>query len=117
LAHHAPHTPIEAQTNLIAHYQEKIKTNPHLHHRNAKYAAMIQSLDESVGRVLAKIDELGLAENTIVVFFSDNGGYVNHYKKEIVTDNSPLRSGKGSLYEGGVREPLLIRWPGVTKPG
>jgi arylsulfatase A-like enzyme len=63
----------------------------------------------------AKIEKLGIAENTIVVFFSDNGGYINKFNNKVVTSNYPLRSGKGSLYEGGVRDPLIIRWPGLTK--
>ena len=75
------------------------------------------SLDESVGRVLARLDERGLADNTLVIFLSDNGGHVMPFDDRQVTDNSPLRSGKGSLYEGGVRVPLIIRWPGVTTAG
>jgi arylsulfatase A len=88
-----------------------------MHHQNYEYAAMVHSLDENVGRVLDKIDELGITDNTIVVFFSDNGGYINEFNRKVVTNNYPLRSGKGSLYEGGIREPLIIRRPGVTQPG
>jgi len=66
---------------------------------------------------MARLGELGIADRTVVFFFSDNGGFVNKYETRVVTDNYPLRSGKGSLYEGGVREPLIIRWPGVTQAG
>ena len=117
LAHHAPHTPIEAKTATIKKFEDKIKSNNSAHHRNAAYAAMIQSLDESVGRVLEKIKERGLEEKTIVIFTSDNGGYIGKWKGQVVTDNFPFRSGKGSLYEGGIRVPLIVRWPGVIKSG
>lgn len=72
---------------------------------------MIESLDQNVGRVCHAIDSLGIANNTIVVFFSDNGG------SEPVTDNYPLREGKGAPYEGGTRVPLIIRWPDKVTPG
>ena len=71
----------------------------------------MESVDDSVGRLLAKLDELKLADNTIVIFTSDNGGVTGN------TSNLPLRSGKGSPYEGGDRVPLIVKWPGVTKPG
>jgi arylsulfatase A-like enzyme len=78
---------------------------------NAAYAAMIDSLDQSVGRIRETLDELGIADNTIIMFTSDNGGRVP------TTSNAPLRVGKGSAYEGGVRVPLIIYWPNVTRPG
>lgn len=115
VAHHAVHTPIEAKPDLVEKYKSKLK--PGLHHRNAKYAAMVESLDESVGRILQRLEERGLAEQTIIIFLSDNGGHVVQFEGQQVTDNYPLRSGKGSLYEGGVRVPLIMRWPGIESAG
>ncbi|HPA47829.1 MAG TPA: sulfatase [bacterium] len=114
LAYHTVHTPIEGKPELVEYYKQKIKEG--MRHQHPGYAAMVRSLDENVGRVLAKLDALGIADNTVVILFSDNGGYINKKDGIPVTDNSPLRSGKGCLYEGGIREPLMIRWPGVTRP-
>ncbi len=115
LWYHTVHTPIEGKPEVAGRYAQSIR--PGMRHKNAHYAAMVQSLDENVGRVLAKIDELGLAENTIVVFTSDNGGYINDWQGKPVTSNAPLRSGKGSAYEGGIRVPLMVRSPGLTRAG
>ncbi|MHC4572261.1 MAG: sulfatase/phosphatase domain-containing protein, partial [Planctomycetota bacterium] len=82
---------------------------------NPVYAAMIQSTDESVGRVMDKLEELGVADNTAVIFMSDNGGLSTQPRKS-PTANIPLRAGKGWLYEGGIREPMIIKWPSVVKP-
>ena len=109
------HTPIEAPDEMVDRYAAKIE--PGLDHTNPAYAAMVESLDTNVGRILAKLDALNLADRTVVIFTSDNGGFINKYRGQTVTNNAPLRSGKGSLYEGGVRVPLLIRWPGVTPEG
>lgn len=111
LAHHAPHTPIEAPADLVKHYEQKLK--PELNHTNPKYAAMIHNLDQSVGRILDQLEKQKLADKTIVVFISDNGGQIGNFAGTKITSNAPLRSGKGSLYEGGVRVPLLICGPGI----
>src|SRR5438034_2536130 len=115
MAHHAPHTPIEATAELVDHFQKKLR--PEMKHQNSGYAVMIKSLDDNVSRVLDHLQSRGLADNTIVVFTSDNGGYIGVDRKggftAPCTNNYPLRSGKGSLYEGGVRVPLIISWPGA----
>jgi arylsulfatase A-like enzyme len=123
LPHFGVHSPYEAKPDLVSRFRDKPPADGH---HDPVYAAMIASVDESVGRVVRTLAELGLAENTIVMFTSDNGG-VGGYRREgllsrkqaqgDVTDNSPLRCGKGSLYEGGIRVPLVVRWPGVVKPG
>ena len=82
---------------------------------HAVYAGMVEAMDLAVGKVLAKLDELGLRENTLVIFTSDNGGLST--SEGWPTSNLPLRGGKGWMYEGGIREPLLVRWPAVVKPG
>ena len=115
LAYHTVHTPIEARPEIVERYATKVR--PERQHRNPVYAAMVHSLDENVGRLRSALEELGLAERTIIVFTSDNGGYINENRGRQVTDNHPLRSGKGSLYEGGLRVPLIVRWPGVTPEG
>jgi arylsulfatase A-like enzyme len=115
LSHHAPHTPIEAKAELVARYKAKRRAG--MKHQNAVYAAMVASLDESVGRVMAHLEKRRLAGNTTVVFLSDNGGAVQEWQGEQITNNAPLRSGKGSAYEGGIRIPLLVRSPQWTRPG
>jgi arylsulfatase A-like enzyme len=87
-------------------------------HTNATYAAMFHSLDESVGRIVKKLDELKIADRTVILFTSDNGGLTQRLgKKTNITDNAPLRRGKGAAYEGGVRVPMIAYWPGVTRAG
>lgn len=122
------HTPLMAREDLRKKYEQKRKRlglkakwgregkrKVRLVQEHAVYAGMVEALDQAVGKVLAKLDELGLADNTIVIFTSDNGGLST--SEGHPTSNLPLRAGKGWLYEGGIREPLLVRWPGVVKPG
>ncbi|MCA9041495.1 MAG: sulfatase [Planctomycetaceae bacterium] len=110
LSYHTVHTPIEAREEDVNYFEARMK--PGQKHTNPVYAAMVKSLDENVGRVLRTLEEQQLAKNTIVVFTSDNGGFTLPYGgRPRVTENYPLRSGKGSLYEGGVRVPLMMRSP------
>lgn len=119
LPHFGVHSPFQAKEELIAKFRDKPAAGGH---HDPTYAAMIASVDESVGRIVAKLEELGLEDDTLVIFTSDNGG-VGGYddlgltKKMGVTDNEPLKGGKGTLYEGGVRVPYIFRWQGAVKPG
>jgi arylsulfatase A-like enzyme len=115
-AYNVPHTPIQGREDLVAAFAKKVR--PDTIHNNPTYAAMVASLDQSVGRVLERLDRHGIADNTLVIFTSDNGGLTQRYgKHDGFTENLPLRRGKGSAYEGGVRVPTIVRWPGVTKTG
>ncbi len=115
-AYHTPHTPIQGRDDLVEYFKGKV--NPRSRHKNPTYAAMVKSLDQSVGRILDRLERHDLARNTIVVFTSDNGGLTQRYgKHDGFTENLPLCRGKGSAYEGGVRVPTIIRWPNVTQPG
>ncbi len=110
------HAPFDAKKELIEKYRPLI--DPQSPQRSPTYAAMVQSLDENVGKLLDALDRLGLAEKTAIVFFSDNGGNMyNVVDGTTPTSNAPLRGGKATMFEGGVRVPAIVSWPGVTKSG
>lgn len=133
LAHYDVHVQLDADAALIQKYLEKPKVKGYP--CNAVYAAMVEQVDNSTGRILQKLDELNLAGNTLVVFFSDNGGLVSRFDRiplienskqylyegdtllYIASSNAPLRAEKGTLYEGGIREPLIMWWPGKLPGG
>jgi arylsulfatase A-like enzyme len=108
LTHFAVHTPLNAKKELVAKYEAK---PPGKLHHHVAMATMIQAVDDGVGKIRDTLDELGLSDNTIIVFYSDNGGYLG------ATDMAPLRGYKGTYYEGGIREPFFVKWPGVVQPG
>jgi len=114
MAHYAVHTPIQAKADLREKYTAKPKTNQ----TSPTYAGMVESVDQAVGTILSTLAELNLTDRTIVVFTSDNGG-ASHVNVDggQATDNSPLRQGKGFPYEGGIRVPWIINWPGRIKSG
>ena len=118
-AHYAVHTPLQAKPELVEYYRKKLKKSGPLDGQGcAVYAAMVHSVDESIGRIMDELARLKIADNTIVIFTSDNGGLVLPYcKGRPVTANLGLRAGKGSAYEGGVRVPLIVDWPGVGSSG
>ena len=107
-ANYAVHTPIQAKQSLLGKYKEKAAKLKG-RQKNAAYATMVESVDQAVGRIRAKLEELKISGKTVIIFTSDNGGLLGP------TDNAPLRSGKGNPYEGGVRVPLIVHWPGITR--
>lgn len=134
ISHYDVHVQLDADKNLIEKYLKKEKDPDYP--SSAVYAAMIEHVDNSVGAIMAAIDKMGLVDNTIFIFYSDNGGVDNrfdnipllggeskdiypegHPLRYIATENTPLRAGKGTLYEGGIRVPMIIRWPEKIKAG
>ncbi len=141
LWHYSVHGPWQHKEEYTARYAKK--TDPRGEQRNPVMASMLQCVDESLGRIVAKLNELGLTDDTLFIFFSDNGGNthswghddrklknvtskhrlyetIQSYRKwaggEVPTNNAPLREGKGRIYEGGQRVPLMVRWPGRIRP-
>jgi arylsulfatase A-like enzyme len=131
LSFYTVHTPIQACPRHLAHFEaraaaleavEREFVPEHeglsrVRQSNADYASMVRAMDENVGRVLDALDRLGIAEETVVIFTSDNGGLCTLGSRRGPTSNRPLRSGKGWCYEGGLRVPLIVRAPGVSRPG
>ncbi|MCG8579648.1 MAG: sulfatase [Bacteroidales bacterium] len=133
LSHYGVHTPFEAKPELVQKYRKKLKSDmtydlpeyektitgdTKLRQDFPVYAAMIESIDQSMAKVNATLNELGIADNTIIIFTADNGGLSTRgNNRQLATSNYPLRYGKGWLYEGGIREAFIVKWPGQTAPG
>ncbi|WP_430809555.1 MULTISPECIES: sulfatase [unclassified Carboxylicivirga] len=133
VSHYAVHEPLHGKPEHVEKFRKKLSTMTYegeafveegagttkMHQDDPEYAALIYSMDESLGRILKTVEEIGEADNTVVIFFSDNGGLSNRgfNPRRVATSNYPLRAGKGHLYEGGVREPMIVKWPGTVAAG
>ncbi|PHN06558.1 sulfatase [Flavilitoribacter nigricans] len=133
LAHYAVHTPFQAKPELVRKYRQKLRAmkleGPEylpkdgatkMLQDNAVYAAMIESMDKSLGRLVRVLKEEGLYDNTVIIFTSDHGGLSNRgasSQRQLATANLPLRAGKGHVYEGGIKVPFILRMPGTDKAG
>lgn len=113
MAHYAVHIPYAADKRFIQKYLDR-----GFPQKEAEYAALVEGMDKSLGDLMQYLKDKKLESNTIILFMSDNGGFsMKPRSGTAFTQNAPLRSGKGSVYEGGIREPMLVKWPGVTRPG
>jgi len=109
VSHHVVHRPLMEKPELVKKYEQKEGAD--LDINNPIMGAMIERMDDGIGQILDKLDELNLSENTIVIYYSDNGGL------EMLQDQYPLRGGKSMIFEGGIRVPLVVHWPGIIEPG
>jgi arylsulfatase A-like enzyme len=113
MAHYAVHIPLYADERFYKKYIDM-----GLDEYEARYSSMIEGMDKSLSDIMEYLDKKGMAQNTIILFMSDNGGFsLRPRAGELHTHNKPLNSGKGSAYEGGIREPMIVKWPGKVKPG
>ncbi len=108
MSYYTVHTPLQGKEHVVEKYRQKEGTDVH---NNPVYAAMIESMDENVGRILTRLDDFGLTDNTLIVYLSDNGGIRS------ISRQDPLRAGKGSYYEGGIRVPMILKWSSHIRPG